>query len=85
MTVKKSQPSPLMLVDLTSPPTALKMLTEGEERLRSRGVLFWLAGLSPEMLRIIRRSPLGETLGRERMFFDVATAVRHYLKTWAQR
>ncbi len=60
--------------------TALKMLIEAEERHRNRGVMFCLAGLNPAMLRIIRKSPLGETLGRERMFFNVATAVRHHQK-----
>jgi sulfate permease, SulP family len=60
--------------------TALKMLIEGEERLRKRGVLLYLAGLNPEMLNIVRKSSLGATLGHERMFFNVATAVRHYLE-----
>jgi anti-anti-sigma factor len=58
--------------------TALKMLIEAEERHRSRGVLLCLAGLNPETLSIIRKSSLGTTLGDERMFFNVAEAVRHY-------
>ncbi len=60
--------------------TALKMLIEAEERHRSRGVMLCLAGLNPEVLSIIRKSPLGRVLGRERMLFNVETAVRHYLK-----
>lgn len=60
--------------------TALKMLIEGEEQQRKRGVLLYLAGLNPEMLNIVRKSSLGATLGHERMFFNVATAVRHYLE-----
>jgi len=60
--------------------TALKMLIEGEERQRRRGVLLCLAGLNPEMLGMVRRSSLATTLGRERMFFDVPTAVRQYLE-----
>jgi sulfate permease, SulP family len=43
-----------------------------------RKLILCIAGLNPEMLSIVRRSSLGKTLGRERMFFDVATAVRHY-------
>jgi hypothetical protein len=39
-----------------------------------------IAGLNPEMLNIVRRSCLGKTLGRKRMFFNVATTVRQYLK-----
>src|SRR5207247_1639075 len=46
--------------------TALKMLTEAEERQRATGVLLWLVGLSPGVLAMVQRSPLGETLGRYR-------------------
>ena len=60
--------------------TALKMLTEAEERQRSNGIMLCLAGLNPEVLDIVRKSPLGKILGRERMFFNVETAVRHYMK-----
>jgi anti-anti-sigma regulatory factor len=59
--------------------SALKMLTEGEERLRERGVLLWLVGLNPEALSMVQRSPLGETLGRERMLFNLSTAVDRFL------
>ncbi len=60
--------------------TALKMLIEAEERHRSDGVMLCLAGLNPEVLSIVRKSSLGKILGRERMFFDVETAVQHFLK-----
>jgi len=59
--------------------TALKMLTEAEERQRATGVLLWLVGLSPGVLAMVQRSPLGETLGRERMFFNLEQAVARYL------
>lgn len=59
--------------------SALKMLTEGEERLRERGALLWLVGLNPEALSMVQRSPLGETLGRERMLFNLSTAVDRFL------
>jgi high affinity sulfate transporter 1 len=59
--------------------TALKMLTEGEKRQRERGVLLWLVGLNPEVLAMVQRSPLGETLGRERMHFNLEVAVAKYL------
>ena len=38
--------------------TALKMLTEAEERQRERGVTLWLVGLTPEVLAMVsaRRS-----------------------------
>ncbi len=60
--------------------TALKMLTEGEKRTRERGVDLWLVGLNPAVLAMVQRSPLGETLGRERMFFSVELAVERYQK-----
>ena len=60
--------------------TALKMLTEAEERNRRHGIVLCLAGLNPEMLDIVRKSSLGKIMGRDRMFFNVAAAVRHYSK-----
>jgi sulfate permease, SulP family len=58
--------------------TALKMLTEGEKRQRERGVMLWLVGLNPEVLRTVQNSELGETLGRERMFFNLERAVENF-------
>jgi high affinity sulfate transporter 1 len=60
--------------------TALKMLTEGEEKLRTQGVTLWLASLNPAVLHVVQHSPLGETLGRARMFFNLQSAVAHYEK-----
>jgi MFS superfamily sulfate permease-like transporter len=60
--------------------TALKRLTEAEKKLGEVGISLWLAGLNPEPLALIQKSPLGHTLGRARMFFDVEQAVRNYLK-----
>ena len=61
--------------------TALKALVEGEERLRERGISVWLCGLTPGVLGVIQRSPLGQTLGRERMHFNLEIAVGHYTAT----
>jgi high affinity sulfate transporter 1 len=58
--------------------TAVKMLIEAEERLRGEGTAVWLAALNPEALAVVQRSKLGETLGRERMFFNLETAVRKF-------
>ncbi len=60
--------------------TALKMLTEAEKRQRDRGVSVWLVGLNPEVLAMVQRSPLGEALGRERMFHNLELAVARYLE-----
>ena len=61
--------------------TALKALVEGEERLRERGISVWLCGLTPGVLGVIQRSPLGQTLGRERMHFNLEIAVERYTAT----
>ena len=61
--------------------TALKMLIDGEQRMRDSGVDVWLVGFNPEVLEMVRRSPLAATLGRERMHFNLATAVTRYEST----
>jgi anti-anti-sigma factor len=58
--------------------SALKMLTEAEKRQREIGVMLWLVGLNPEVLRVVQNSELGETLGRERMFFNLERAVENF-------
>jgi sulfate permease, SulP family len=72
----------VVALDLAAVPdleyTALKMLTEAEERERERGVALWLVGMNTEVLRVVQRSPLGERLGRERMHFNLEAAVAAY-------
>jgi sulfate permease, SulP family len=58
--------------------TALKMLTEAEEKLRADGIELWLAALNPAVLDVVKNSRLGEVLGRQRMFFNVQTAVERF-------
>jgi MFS superfamily sulfate permease-like transporter len=58
--------------------TALKMLTEAEKRAEERGVSLWLVDLNPQALDAVNRSTLGERLGRERMFFNLESAVRMF-------
>jgi MFS superfamily sulfate permease-like transporter len=65
--------------------TALKMLIEAEEALRTQGIALWLASLNPQVLKVVQQSPLGETLGRARMFFNVQSAVSHYEQVQADR
>jgi len=64
--------------------TALKMLTEAEKRQRASGVLLWLVGLNPGVLTMVQHSPLGETLGRERMLFNLEQAVAKYAASLSQ-
>jgi SulP family sulfate permease len=55
--------------------TALKGLTDLEERLREAWIALWLAALNPEPLRTVQQSSLGDVLGRERMFVNLEQAV----------
>ena len=59
--------------------SALKVITEAERRLDRQGISLWLAGLNPTVLEVIRRSELGERLGKERMHRNIERAVEHYL------
>ena len=82
--VDQAKPSVLLidgrgLIDLEY--TALKMLIEAEERLRRQGVTVWVASLTPEVLKVVQHSPLGRTLGRDRMFFNVQAAVQRFEQT----
>jgi len=58
--------------------TALRMLVDAEERLRKHGVQLWLAALNPQVLDVIKRTPLAQRLGRERMLFNLEMAVKRY-------
>lgn len=64
------------LIDLEY--TALRMLTEAEERLRANGIELWLAAPLPGVLNMVERSTLGDALGRERIFLSAQIAVAHY-------
>jgi hypothetical protein len=54
------------------------MLINGEEQLKAAGVELWMAGLTPAALTMVRRSALGDRLGRGRMCYDVPDAVSRF-------
>ena len=58
--------------------TALKALTEAEKRIRDSGAQLWLVGLNPGVLAMVQHSPLGEIVGRERMYYNLEEAVARY-------
>jgi sulfate permease, SulP family len=60
--------------------TALRALTKAEEKLREGGISLWLTALNPEALIVVKRSPLGQALGSERMFFNLRDAVTAFEK-----
>jgi sulfate permease, SulP family len=73
----------IVLIDLGAVPdieyTALQMLINAEEKMRQQdSVILWLCHLNPLVLKAIRRSSLGKTLGDERLFFNVAQAVEKF-------
>ena len=74
----------VLLVDFSAVPnieyTALRLLSDFEEKLREAGITLWLSALNPKALEILKRSPVFATLGYERMFFNVEQAVEKYLK-----
>lgn len=59
--------------------TALKMLVAAERSLAARGITLWLVGVNPRVLAMIDRSPLGDTIGRSRMFYTVHDAIERHL------
>jgi SulP family sulfate permease len=61
--------------------TTLKMLAEGEARMKSLGISVWLVGLDPDVLTAVRRSPFGRAIGEERMFFNLEETVARHLAT----
>lgn len=65
--------------------SALKMLTDGEKKYRESGVSLWLVGLSPAVYGVVQKSPLGKTLGRERMFLNLEQAVAAWLDLQKRR
>ncbi len=59
--------------------SALKMFIEAEKRQRAAGVSLWLSGLSPDIYAVVQRSALAETLGKERLAYNLEIAVERYL------
>jgi len=60
--------------------TALRALTNGEEKLREAGTLLWLVGMNNDVFTLVQNSQLGERLGQDRMFFTLEQAVEKYLE-----
>ncbi|GAB1596073.1 SulP family inorganic anion transporter [Lysobacter claricitrinus] len=55
--------------------TALLALADAEAKQRAAGTEVWLAAMSPDVLEIVRRSPLYARFGAERIFPTVADAI----------
>jgi len=59
--------------------TAVKMFAQLAKRQSQHGIQLWLIGMTPRVLEIVQRSPLGQLLGREAMHFNLEIAVARYL------
>jgi hypothetical protein len=58
--------------------SALQMLIEREKSTTDKGFTLWLAGLNPEVLRVVRRSELAEQLGANRLLFNAREAIKQF-------
>lgn len=58
--------------------SALEMLIAGERRTTDNGTQFWLAGLNPGVLEVVRASELADKLGRKRMLVNARTVIQRY-------
>ncbi|ACL57253.1 SulP family inorganic anion transporter [Methylobacterium nodulans] len=69
----------VVVLDLSRVPdieySALQMLQEGSRR---ASVAFWLAGLNPGVLEMVRRAGLDKELGPDRLLFNARTAIERY-------
>ena len=65
--------------------TAVKMFAQLAKRQSQHGVQLWLIGMTPRVLAIVQRSPLGQLLGREGMHFNLEIALARYLDDAAVR
>lgn len=58
--------------------SALKMLAEAERRGRELNVELWLASAGPEVLAVLRRSPLAAALGPSQLMPNLEVAVERF-------
>jgi len=58
--------------------SALRMLMEGEKRAAERGAVFWLAGLNPGVLEVVRNAGFDRQMGPERLLFNARAAIARY-------
>ncbi len=61
--------------------SALKTLIEAEARARANGIELWLGAMQPDVAAVVRRSPLGDALGPDRIFTSIDSAVTRFRTT----
>jgi len=79
--ITRYKPS-VVVLDLSRVPdieySALQMLIEGEKNTAVEGFTFWIAGLNPNVLEVVRRSGFADYLGRGRLLFNAREAIRQF-------
>jgi len=60
--------------------SALQVLLDTDRRAAAKGLEWWLVGLNPGVLEVVRKAGLAEKLGRERMLFNARAAIERYQK-----
>jgi high affinity sulfate transporter 1 len=58
--------------------SALQTLIGSEKRAKEQGMVFWLAGLNPRVLEVVRRSGFDQQLGSDRLLFNARTVIERY-------
>lgn len=58
--------------------SALQVLMDGEKRATENGSVVWLAGLNPEVSKVVHLAGLAERMGRERLLPDARTVIKRY-------
>jgi MFS superfamily sulfate permease-like transporter len=72
----------VLVLDMSRVPdieySALQALMDGEKRAAGRGIVFWLAGLNPGVLEMVRHAQFDQRLGPGRMLFNAREAIARY-------
>ena len=81
--VKRYQPR-VVAIDMSRVPdieySALQVLSDADRRAAALGVEWWLVGLNPAVLEVVRNAGLYDRLGRERMLFNARAAIERFQK-----
>ncbi|MBV6822134.1 SulP family inorganic anion transporter [Pseudomonas sp. PD9R] len=65
--------------------TALKMLTQAQQRLGEKGIALWLVGMSPSVCAMVIKAPLGSALGEACLFLNLEQAVAQFQRQSTKR
>jgi SulP family sulfate permease len=58
--------------------SALQAVMDGERHATESGAVFWLAGLNPGVLEVVRHAGFDKRLGPDRLLFNARAAIERY-------